>query len=49
MKQWSLRITAYADRLISGLDTVDWSDSIKEIQKNWIGKSHGTQIDFEIG
>ena len=46
MKQWSLRITAYADRLISGLDTVDWSDSIKEIQKNWIGKSKGASVSF---
>ncbi len=48
MKQWSLRITAYADRLISGLDTVDWSDSIKEIQKNWIGKSKGASVSFAI-
>ena len=48
MKQWSLRITAYADRLISGLDTVDWSDSIKEIQKNWIGKSKGATISFKV-
>ena len=48
MKQWSLRITAYADRLISGLDTVDWSDSIKEIQKNWIGKSKGASVSFKL-
>ncbi|MBC8266800.1 MAG: leucine--tRNA ligase [Flavobacteriales bacterium] len=48
MKQWSLRITAYADRLISGLDTVDWSDSIKEIQKNWIGKSKGASVSFSL-
>ena len=48
MKQWSLRITAYADRLISGLDTVDWSDSIKEIQKNWIGKSKGASVSFFV-
>ncbi len=48
MKQWSLRITAYADRLISGLDTVDWSESIKEIQKNWIGKSKGASVSFKI-
>ena len=48
MKQWSLRITAYADRLISGLDTVDWSDSIKEIQKNWIGKSKGVSVNFQL-
>ena len=48
MKQWSLRITAYADRLISGLETVDWSDSIKEIQKNWIGKSKGATVSFFV-
>ena len=48
MKQWALRITAYADRLIQGLDTIDWSDSIKEIQRNWIGKSVGAQIQFGI-
>ncbi len=48
MKQWSLRITAYADRLIAGLDTVDWSDSIKEIQKNWIGKSKGASVSFSV-
>jgi len=47
MKQWSLRITAYADRLISGLDTVEWSESIKEIQKNWIGKSKGASVSFK--
>ncbi len=48
MRQWSLRITAYADRLLSDLDTIDWSDSIKEIQKNWIGKSEGALIKFNI-
>ena len=48
MKQWSLRITAYADRLLSGLDTIDWSDSIKEIQRNWIGRSEGAEIDFKV-
>lgn len=48
MKQWALRITAYADRLISGLDSIDWSDSIKEIQKNWIGKSEGAEIRFHL-
>ncbi|HPT04491.1 MAG TPA: class I tRNA ligase family protein, partial [Bacteroidales bacterium] len=41
MKQWSLRITAYAERLLNGLNDIDWSDSIKEIQKNWIGRSEG--------
>jgi len=48
MKQWSLRITAYADRLISGLETIDWSDSIKDVQKNWIGKSQGASVSFNI-
>ena len=48
MKQWSLRITAYADRLITGLETVEWTDSIKEIQKNWIGKSKGVSIHFNV-
>jgi leucyl-tRNA synthetase len=48
MKQWSLRITAYADKLLAGLDTIQWSDSIKEIQKNWIGRSEGAEIDFII-
>ncbi len=48
MKQWSLRITAYADRLISGLDTIDWSESIKDIQKNWIGKSSGASVRFNV-
>jgi len=48
MKQWSLRITAYADKLLQGLETIQWSDSIKEIQKNWIGRSEGAEIDFNI-
>lgn len=48
MRQWFMRITAYADRLIAGLETIDWPESIKEIQKNWIGKSEGSEIDFEI-
>jgi leucyl-tRNA synthetase len=48
MKQWSLRITAYADRLLKGLDEIDWSDSIKEIQRNWIGKSVGAMIKFPV-
>ena len=46
MKQWSLRITAYADRLLQGLDKISWSDSIKEIQRNWIGKSQGVLLNF---
>ena len=48
MKQWSLRITAYADRLISGLETIEWSDSIKDIQRNWIGRSAGSSVIFNI-
>ncbi len=48
MKQWSLRITAYADRLLEGLQTIEWSDSIKEIQKNWIGRSEGAEVDFKV-
>jgi len=48
MTQWFLRITAYADRLLEGLDRIDWSDSIKEIQRNWIGKSKGASIQFQI-
>lgn len=48
MKQWSLRITAYADRLLSGLDQVDWSDSLREMQKYWIGKSRGASVNFTL-
>lgn len=48
MKQWSLRITAYADRLLRDLDTIEWSDSIKEAQRNWIGKSEGCSIRFKV-
>jgi leucyl-tRNA synthetase len=48
MRQWMLRITAYADRLIADLDTLQWPDSLKEIQRNWIGRSLGAEIDFEI-
>jgi leucyl-tRNA synthetase len=48
MRQWFMRITAYADRLIEGLETIDWSNSIKEIQRNWIGKSEGSEINFSI-
>ena len=46
MKQWCLRISAYADRLLSGLNTIDWPSSLKEQQRNWIGKSHGFTINF---
>ncbi len=48
IKQWSMRITAYADRLIKGLDALEWSSHIKEIQKNWIGESTGSEIEFKI-
>ncbi len=48
MRQWYLRITAYAERLLKGLETVDFSDAMKEMQRNWIGKSEGAEIDFEI-
>lgn len=48
MNQWSMRITAYADRLLKGLDNLDWSDSLKEIQKNWIGKSYGCALRFQV-
>jgi leucyl-tRNA synthetase len=48
MTQWYLRITAYADRLLSGLDTIQWSDSIKEMQRNWIGRSEGASIHFKV-
>ncbi len=48
MRQWYLRITAYADRLLQGLETVDFSDSMKEMQRNWIGRSEGAEIEFEI-
>ena len=48
MKQWLLRITAYAERLLNGLDTLDWSEPIKEVQRNWIGRSEGVMLDFII-
>ena len=48
MTQWSMRITAYAERLLQGLDTIDWSESIKESQRNWIGKSVGASINFTL-
>lgn len=48
MKQWSMRITAYADRLLNDLEKIDWSDSIKEAQRNWIGKSEGASLEFKI-
>ena len=48
MRQWCLRVSAYAQRLLDGLETIDWSDSIKETQKNWIGRSEGTEVQFKI-
>src|SRR5205085_11251715 len=48
MRQWMLRITAYADRLVKDLDLLNWPDSLKEMQRNWIGKSVGTEVDFDI-
>ncbi len=48
MRQWSLRITEYADRLLSGLDTLDWSLAVKEMQRNWIGKSTGALVEFAV-
>lgn len=48
MPQWSLRITAYADRLLNDLDAIEWSESIKEAQRNWIGKSEGSSLQFTI-
>ncbi len=48
MMQWSLRVTAYAERLLQGMETIQWSESLKTIQRNWIGKSEGAYIDFRI-
>jgi leucyl-tRNA synthetase len=48
MKQWSLRITAYSQRLLDGLDKVDWPDSLKEMQRNWIGRSEGASVMFDV-
>jgi leucyl-tRNA synthetase len=48
LRQWYLRITSYADRLLSGLDTIEFSEAMKEMQTNWIGKSYGAEIDFKI-
>ncbi len=48
MRQWMMRITAYADRLLTGLDTIDWTESLKEQQRNWIGKSVGASVRFEV-
>jgi len=48
MKQWQLRVSAYAERLLSGLDRLDWTDSLKEMQRNWIGKSQGAEMVFHV-
>lgn len=48
MKQWSMRITAYADRLLKGLETIDWPEPLKEMQRNWIGKSFGAEFSFPV-
>lgn len=48
MQQWCLRTSAYAQRLLDGLETIDWTDSIKETQRNWIGRSEGTEVEFKI-
>lgn len=48
MRQWSLRVSAYAQRLLDGLDRLDWTDSLKETQRNWIGRSEGTEMKFKI-
>ncbi len=48
MKQWCLRVSAYAQRLLDGLDTLQWTDSLKETQRNWIGRSEGTEVEFNV-
>ena len=48
MRQWMLRITAYAEKLLADLATIDWSDSLKEMQRNWIGRSEGAEVDFKV-
>ena len=48
MRQWMLRITAYAERLLQDLDTIEWSHSLKEMQRNWIGRSEGAEVDFAV-
>ena len=47
MRQWMLRITAYAEKLLTDLNTIEWSDSLKEMQRNWIGRSEGAEVDFQ--
>ena len=48
MRQWCLRVSAYSQRLLDGLETIDWSDSLKEAQRNWIGRSEGTEMTFKV-
>src|SRR5690625_5793695 len=48
MKQWMLKITKYADRLLDDLEDLDWPESLKEMQRNWIGRSEGAEVIFEI-
>ena len=48
MRQWSIRISEYSERLLSGLDIIDWPDPLKEMQRNWIGKSKGAMIKFSV-
>ena len=48
MMQWQLRGSAYAGRLLDGLDKLDWTDSLKEMQRNWIGRSYGAEVDFKV-
>ena len=48
MRQWCLRVSAYAQRLLDGLDGIDWTDSLKETQRNWIGRSEGTEVQFHV-
>ncbi len=49
LRQWMLRITAYADRLVEDIEALDWPDAIKEMQRNWVGRSEGAEVDFYIG
>lgn len=48
MRQWSLRVSAYSQRLLDGLDTLEWTESLKEIQRNWIGRSQGAEVEFKV-
>ena len=48
MRQWCLRVSAYAQRLLDGLETIDWTESLKETQRNWIGRSEGTEVEFKV-